>query len=538
MTNLKLVKIGLYARVSSEKQAKEKTINSQIENIINHANNIGEKIDPDLHFVDDGISGAYLERPGLDKLRDKAVSGEVSKIYILSPDRLSRKSAHQILLIEEMKRLGITIAFVNRDIGDTPEDQMLLQIQGVVAEYEREKILERVRRGKLYAAQNGKVNILCGAPYGYHYNKASDNHDAYYVIHPEEAKVVKEAYSLYCNKDYNLYEIARYFTEKAYVPRSGNTKWNRTSVWRILKNPAYKGTAAYRKTKAVKPSKKTKLAYENINYFCDERGSRKTRPEEDWIYIPVPAIIDESTYNHAQEKLKNNLKFSSRNTKKNDYLLSGLLRCKTCNYSMYGKHHSPGYNRIYYRCLGQDGYRLPEGRVCKGSPIRSVVLDDLVWESVKNLLLSPEAIINEYQRRLQNHQTDYSVIISQKNNEAERYKRERNRLIELFQSGLVEKDEIESKLKTIRSKSEQIQNELAYLNNQERESEKLLLVIRNLDDFSGIIKTNLDSHSFEEKRRIVRCLVEEVEVDTISKEINVKHIIPLDSKMCQLRSDS
>jgi len=124
----------------------------------NYLADVGEKIDPDMHFIDDGISGAYLEQPGLDKLRDKALLGEVTKVYILSPDRLSRKSAHQILLIEEMKRLGVNFSFVNRQIGDTPEDQMLLQIQGVVAEYEREKILERSRRGKLYAAKREVID--------------------------------------------------------------------------------------------------------------------------------------------------------------------------------------------------------------------------------------------------------------------------------------------------------------------------------------------------------------------------------------------
>jgi site-specific DNA recombinase len=196
MVNLKLVKIGLYARVSSEKQAQEKTIDSQISSIIDYANSVGEKIDPDMHFIDDGVSGAYLERPGLDRLRDKALSGEVTKVYVLSPDRLSRKSAHQVLLIEEMKRLGVNFSFVNRQIGDTPEDQMLLQIQGIVAEYEREKILERSRRGKLYAAKRGKVNVLGGAPYGYHYKKGIDTQDATYVIHPKEACCSGSLFSL------------------------------------------------------------------------------------------------------------------------------------------------------------------------------------------------------------------------------------------------------------------------------------------------------------------------------------------------------
>jgi site-specific DNA recombinase len=184
MTNLKIVKIGLYARVSSVKQAQEKTIDSQIASIIEYANILGERIEPELYFLDDGVSGASLERPGLDRLRDKALTGEVAKVYVLSPDRLSRKSAHQILLIEEMKRLGVDFSFVNRQIGDTPEDQMLLQIQGIVAEYEREKIIERSRRGKLYAAKCGKVNVLGGAPYGYYYQKTTERQDAMYDLPP------------------------------------------------------------------------------------------------------------------------------------------------------------------------------------------------------------------------------------------------------------------------------------------------------------------------------------------------------------------
>src|ERR1700733_9283881 len=144
-------KIGLYARVSSITQAKEKTIESQISAVIDCAESWGEKIDPSLYFIDNGVSGASLERPGLDLLRDRALEGELTKVYVLSPDRLSRKNAYQILLIEEMKRLGVEFYFTNRQIGDTPEDQMLLQMQGIVAEYEREKILERSRRGKLFA---------------------------------------------------------------------------------------------------------------------------------------------------------------------------------------------------------------------------------------------------------------------------------------------------------------------------------------------------------------------------------------------------
>ena len=143
--------------------------------------------------------------------------------------------------------------------------------------------------------------------------------------------------------------------------------------------------------------------------------------------------------NFAQEKLKNNIKFSTRNNKKYNYLLSGLLRCKTCGYSIYGKPTSNSkYKRLYYRCMGQDAHRWPDGRVCNGHPVRVEALDELVWDSVKTLLLEPEIIINEYQRRLNSYKTDYESIISQKNNEINRYKKERARLIDLFQSGIVE----------------------------------------------------------------------------------------------------
>jgi site-specific DNA recombinase len=532
---MKSVKIGLYARVSSEKQAQERTIESQVATILDYVESKQEKIEPDLYFIDNGFSGASLERPGLDQLRDKALAGLVSKVYVLAPDRLSRKSAHQILLIEEMKRLGVDFAFVNRDIGDTPEDQMLLQIQGIVAEYEREKILERSRRGKLYAAKKGKVNVLGGAPYGYYYKKATETEDAAYVIHLNESRVVKEAYNLYCKEGKSIGQIAREFTKKGYLTRTGKTFWERSVIWGMLKNPAYMGKAAFRKTKRVRRIKKTKLAIESKHPLRSELSSPRDRPKEEWIYIDVPAIIDTKRFEYAQMRLKSNIKLAPRNNKKHNYLLSGLLRCKTCGYSIYGKPASNSkYKRLYYRCMGQDGHRWPNGRVCKGHPVRTEAIDELVWESVKGLVLEPQVLVEEYQNRL--GKASQEPIIDSKVIDLKRFKAERSRLIDLFESGLVEKEEIESKLKSNKAKIEQIENEISYLKKEKREREQVLTVIRNLEDFSVKIKENLDGLDFETRKQIVRLLVEEVEIDTIEEEINVKHIIPLDARKCQLCS--
>jgi site-specific DNA recombinase len=175
--------IAIYARVSSEQQVQDGTIESQLAAINEYAATHNFHIDHDLIFADNGISGSTLARPRLDALRDKASAGEVDRVLILNPDRLARKYAHQLMLVEEFQKLGVEVIFVNRKISHSPEDQLLLQIQGVISEYEREKIVERHRRGKLHKARQGKVCVLSGAPYGYVYVPATDTEEARYEIH-------------------------------------------------------------------------------------------------------------------------------------------------------------------------------------------------------------------------------------------------------------------------------------------------------------------------------------------------------------------
>jgi len=158
---------AIYARVSSEQQAKEHTIASQLDVLKRRITDDALECDPELCFVDDGYSGSSLIRPGLERLRDQAAAGAIDRLYVLSPDRLSRKYAYQVLIVEELARCGVEVVFLNNPIGKDPEENLLLQVQGMIAEYERAKIMERSRRGKQYAARRGSVNVLAGAPYGY-----------------------------------------------------------------------------------------------------------------------------------------------------------------------------------------------------------------------------------------------------------------------------------------------------------------------------------------------------------------------------------
>ncbi|MGO8897513.1 MAG: recombinase family protein [Isosphaeraceae bacterium] len=163
------LRVGLLARVSGDRQEKEDTIASQLEAVLQRIASDGLECDPDLQFVDDGYSGDNLARPGLERLRDKAAAGLIDRLYVYDPDRFSRKYAYQVLILEELTRCGVEVVFLKNPPGHGPEENLLLQVQGVIAEYERAKIMERCRRGRQYAARRGSVNVLSNAPYGYRY---------------------------------------------------------------------------------------------------------------------------------------------------------------------------------------------------------------------------------------------------------------------------------------------------------------------------------------------------------------------------------
>ena len=189
-------RVALYARVSSDKQVQDQTIASQVEVLQERVQQDGLLLDPELQFIDDGYSGTTLVRPGLERLRDLAALGLLDRLYVYSPDRLARKYAYQVLLLEEFQRAGVEVTFLNQPVQDQPEEQLLLQVQGIVAEYERAQILERSRRGKLHAARHGSVAVLGGAPYGYRYVPARvAGGQAAYEIVLEQARVIRQIFA-------------------------------------------------------------------------------------------------------------------------------------------------------------------------------------------------------------------------------------------------------------------------------------------------------------------------------------------------------
>src|SRR5712691_11867812 len=240
------IQVAIYARVSSEQQSEAKTIESQLSDLRAHVKALGLFLPSEHEFIDNGYSGSTLIRPALEQLRDVVAAGGIDQVYVHCPDRLARNYAYQVLLLEEFLRAGVEVNFLNREVGQTPEDQLLLQVQGMIAEYERAKILERSRRGKRHGAQRGAVSVLSGAPYGYRYvSKHEGDGEARFDVMLEEARVVRQVFSWVGHDRCSIGEVCRRLNAAKEQTRTGKTVWFFFTVWDIHKNLDSKATAAF-----------------------------------------------------------------------------------------------------------------------------------------------------------------------------------------------------------------------------------------------------------------------------------------------------
>src|SRR5919199_1504035 len=230
---------AIYARVSSARQKKDETIGSQTAALRAHAEASGLQVPEEWVFQDEGHSGATLVRPALERLRDLVAGIGVDVVLCYSPDRLARKFAYQALLIEEFARAGTRVEFVKGPRGDSPEDQLLVQFQGMFAEYEKAQILERYRRGKAHRAKTGSVNVLSGAPFGYRYVRKTEHAGAAYQIVEHEAALVAELFRRYADDGATIAELTRWLSEQGVPPRTGKSRWDRWVLGGMLRTPAY-----------------------------------------------------------------------------------------------------------------------------------------------------------------------------------------------------------------------------------------------------------------------------------------------------------
>ena len=509
--------VAIYARVSSEQQAQEGTIDSQLAALRERVETDGLSLSDELIFIDEGYSGANLIRPGLEQLRDVAAMKGLERLYVHSPDRLARRYAYQVLLMDEFQQAGVEVIFLNRELGNNPEDELLLQVQGMIAEYERAKILERSRRGKRHAAHSGDVAVLSGAPYGYHYvSKQEGGGQASYEVIAQEAQVVQQIFAWVGRERCSMREVCRRLQKAGVHTRSGKTIWDRSVVWAMLKNPAYKGQAAFGKTQQG-PMKPRLRDQRHCQAHPKRPKSVANVPPEKWVRIPVPALVDEALFEAVQAQLQENRQRARQAKRGARYLLQGLLVCAQCHYAYYGKaisnKASKGKKRdyAYYRCIGSDAYRFGGERICDNLQVRTDRLDQYVWEEVRALLQEPERLSQEYQRRLlipDGEQQSLQVLQSQ----IARSRKSIARLIDSYTEGYIEKQEFEPRIKRLRKRLSDLESQAQKKEREQIQQDELRQVITRLEEFSAKVKDNLDNADWITKRDLIRTLVKQVEV--------------------------
>ncbi|MCK4351815.1 recombinase family protein [candidate division WOR-3 bacterium] len=521
-------KVAIYARVSTQKQEKENTIASQIEQLENYAKEkeylVGKR------YIDNGYSGELMARPALDKLRDDAQKGLFDAVLITCPDRLARKYIYKGLVEEELEKQKVEVIYLNRPIAKTPEDKLLSNIQGAVAEYERAKITERIRRGKLHKIKQGL--ILGHIPsYGYKYVK-DENHRGHFEINPEEAKIVKMMFRWMVEEGLSVWFIAKRLAKLKIPPRYGK-RWSPSTVHRILSNEVYIGTMYYYKKKSVIPEHPKK----NNRYVRHEKSSNIKTPKSQWIPVKLPErvhIMDKATFQSAQEQLAKHKLFSPRNNKKHKYLLRGLIKCGTCGANFWG---CVSENRPFpyrgYKCRGRVIKSFPPPPRCsaKRKQISARIIEPLVWETLGEYIRNPGLILKYLRKTRQNVKRDEGLIQERLNEIGVKFHRlgeEEKRIIKAFREKVVSMEQLKTQLSDINETKEALTEEKQRLRAEQTIKSPVTLP-QSLKEALKTLSHNLNNCGFEMKQKTVQTFIKKIVIR--DNEVEIESCIPSNFKV-------
>jgi site-specific DNA recombinase len=389
------MRVGIYVRVSTQRQAQAQNSEQQLERLQAHARQQGWAVPLENVFRDDGYSGATLKRPGLDRLRDRVADREVELILVTAPDRLARNFVHQVLLLEELEKHGCQVQFLDRPMSHDPHDQLLLQIRGAVAEYERSLISDRMRRGRQRKLESG-LSLPWKRPlYGYRMDPDHPHDPAGVRIQEKEAAVVRDLFAWYAEDSCSFFELARRLNRSHIPSPTGRQHWNLSTIRSMLTNPTYTGQVYANRWHRLGtlPQRAATLQPKNRSEY-----TRVDAPREEWTLVAtVPALVSQEVFDRVQAKLSMNRAFARRNNTSHDYLLRALVSCGVCGLACTGRSTIHGHR--YYSCVGkrQPVYsRRDEHCPSRLSPAPQ--LDEVVWADLCDLLTHPVQVREALER--------------------------------------------------------------------------------------------------------------------------------------------
>jgi len=519
---------GFYARVSSDGQARGNTVASQVAALRERAAADRAAVGPDNSYVDEGWSGTVLARPALERLRDAIAAGEIDRVYVLAPDRLARRYAYQVLLVEEFRRAGVEVMFLNHAIGGSAEDDLLLQVQGMIAEYERARILERSRRGRRHAALSGAVSAMCAMPYGYCYlGRHAAGGTARVEVAEDEARIVRQVFNWIGVERVSLREACRRLRNLECPTRTGLERWDATTLSGMLRNPAYQGTAMFGRTRVTAPAQSRLRPIRGRPHPSrNTSGSSMPVPREEWIAIPVPAIVDAGVFEAAQAQLDENRRRKREGRRRPGWLLQGLVVCRLCGYAFYGKmaRGTVGGQRPadygYYRCTGTDAHRYGGEAPCSNRSVRSDKLEQAVWQQVQAVLDDPHRVASEHERRIAAARDgDAADGVEALDRQITRLRRGLDRLIDGYTEGIIDPDEFRPRLAGLKGRLGRLQAERDKALVAHEAERSLQLVIGRIEDFAQRVRAGLDGLDWQGRRDIIRTLVRRIEIDRDQIEV-------------------
>jgi site-specific DNA recombinase len=514
------VRVAIYARVSTEAQEARGTIGSQLAALRSRVLAEGDELVAE--FCDDGYSGARLDRPGLDRLRDAAEAGLLDGVWCLSPDRLARAYAYQVIVLDELARLGVAVRFADAPaLDDDPQARLLTQVQGVIAEYERAKIAERYRRGKLWRARSGEV-ISWKPPYGYRRVPRSASGPAHLAVFEPEAAVVRRIFDDYVAGGHSMRELTRRLNVDQVASPTGKPVWGVSTIGRLLRNEAYVGRVYYNRTELVPTARPGR------------RPTRqRPRARDEWVQIAVPAIVPDDVFEAAQRVSRDNAHWSPRRAEPGQWLLRGLLKCGTCGVGV-NCHKMRGRNGTfhrYYYCRNHDPLRAGgEQRRCPERNIRSDALDGFVFDQVRQALLRPQVLLaGERAVAVRAPAPDDQLLAAQLgrlDRKAEAAQAERRRLVDCYQAGLIDLVELQRRVKELDTRRRAIAEQRHTLASQRDALATDNRLRQRVGAFAERVLAALDGLDFPQRQQLLRLVVEEVRVSGWNVEIRLR--IPLD----------
>ena len=533
------MEVALYVRVSTTRQQQTQTIEQQLARLRAHV-----ATQPDWHLAeehiyrDDGYSGAKLNRPGLDRLRDRAALAAFERVLLTAPDRLARNDVHQMLLIEELAQRGCEVEFLDRPMSQDPHDQLLLQIRGAVAEYERTLITDRMRRGRQAKLRSGQLLPWSVPPYGYVMDPERPRDPQRLRLDPVKAAVITQIFAWYTDPQTpaTLYGVAKRLTDDQIPTPRGGPRWNVASVRGILRSPVYTGTAYSERTRPV-PARIRRSALRPVGPGYSHRPA----PPEEWIAIPVPAIVSPETFAAAQARLSRNTQMARRHNTTHDYLLRGLVSCGQCQLACMGRTLPPGYPS--YICRGRtDALRAARGERCTARYTPARALDELVWQDLCRILTEPALITHELARAHGGEWLPQALQARRKTlrDALAQLERPQARLLEVYLAEIIGRDEFERKRQEVMRTQDGLTQQLRQLEAQAQPQVDIAALAQGLEAFCRRLQPTLDQLTFAQRRQLVELLIDHVIVT--HDQVEIRYVVPTGPKgettpFCHVRLD-